>query len=121
MKRINLCALLLVVMLIPEVVKAECPGYSTAFTFLTGKGIAISGNSSLGAFIGTGCITGMFGSNPPTNCAVTISTLGVIFASAGHNTVANGCIFTCNGGANVCQLRGGDGLPVELMEFSVGE
>ncbi len=77
--------------------------------------------------IGTGCTTVAFGTNPPVLCTALTNTFGsppnvlgrlkVQWAASAGNTSANGCSFNCQGGT--CRVRGGDGLPVELMEFSV--
>ena len=76
-------------------------------------------------FIGTGCIAAQFGPNPPT-CYATQATLYsgqyyaqivAIFLSSAANVTENGCVFNCEGGS--CIVRGGDGLPVELMAFEI--
>jgi len=74
-------------------------------------------------FIGPGgCTTMKFGVNPPNLCDVVVdpgvaAVLFVGFAATSHNITGNGCTFNCAGGT--CRVRGGDALPVELMEFSV--
>ncbi len=73
-------------------------------------------------FIGPGgCTTATFGPNPPTNCRTfrspSIAALLLYFSNPGSNTSSNGCTFNCDGGT--CRVRGGDALPVELMDFSV--
>ncbi len=85
----------------------------------------------LHVFIGAGCTAVRTGTNPPGTCAASNWTsnsygslvyyafLEVTFPSGAANATANGCIFNCEGGS--CRVRGGDGLPVELMSFSVGE
>ena len=133
MKRTNiLCALLLIVMLIPDVVMAQCPGTGTNGSNLRGQMYSFApfplGSNGLYQFIGTGGCTYMkFGPEQPVRCETARNT-AVAFIRAGWDQYgtpatpnANGCTFTCDGGANVCQVRGGDGLPVELMEFSVEE
>lgn len=82
-------------------------------------------------FIGAGCTAVPVGPNPPISCLaarfVTSSygsltytgQLTASFLSGAANVTANGCLFNCGGGS--CLVRGGDGLPVELMSFSVGE
>ncbi len=63
----------------------------------------------------------MFGPSPPNVCLATRSAsavqLLVLFPSATANATGNGCTFNCDGGT--CRVRGGDALPVELMDFSV--
>jgi len=50
-------------------------------------------------------------------CRVTGDT---ILANFDTYTTMVGCDFSC-GARGKCTIRGGDGLPVELMEFSVDE
>ena len=82
----------------------------------------------LGLFIfqpGGGCNCGSSFGTPPTStyqyaaqgggsCQVSLM---IRFATTGQNITANGCDWNCGG--NTCTMRGGDALPVELMEFSV--
>lgn len=124
-------------------VDAQCPGNhrvtnvtSTTFSLYWHVAQAFSTkfvpatSKPLYDFIGVGpCSTAKFGPNPPTQCdwgaAYVYSTINnyytahliARFASAAANNAANGCIFVCPGGT--CQVRGGDGLPVELMDFAV--
>lgn len=75
-------------------------------------------------FIGTGCTVMTFGSNVAscnTNNTSMFVNFIASFSSAAANNMANGCIFTCDGMANTCRVRGGDGLPVELMEFGIND
>ena len=63
----------------------------------------------------------MFGTMQPTSCAINrTSGTALLLArwpSAASNTAMNGCTFNCDGGT--CRVRGGDALPVELMEFGI--
>jgi len=69
------------------------------------------------------CTTMVFGTMAPTDCnfvhTTTTARLTARFAATASNTSANGCIFNCGGGS--CIVRGGDALPVELMEFTIDE
>ena len=111
---------------------AACPGTQSILSRL-----AIVNSSKLSSpgpaylFIGTGCTVMGYGPNPPTFCNAVKSTspfpsgisyvafFHLAFPDNAHNITQNGCTFACDGGANVCRVRGGDALPVELMDFSV--
>ena len=77
--------------------------------------------NELDDFIGNGCAKVPFGTSPPDVCtAYNIPpdiALVVEFPSSAANVTGNGCIFICQNG--ICTVRGGDGLPVELMEFKI--
>ena len=114
---------LLVTVAVVSPADAQCPGtmqYASmnwAFAIST----APWPTGSLYLFIGGGCTTSMFGPNPPTACqsvnTTTTARLTAIFSMTTHNVTANGCVFNCALGT--CRVRGGDGLPVELMYFDV--
>ena len=79
-------------------------------------------------FIGTGgCMTAMLGPNPPTLCSANrtytfgtfLAVLQAKWTTPADNMAANRCRFTCDGG--VCEVRGEDALPVELLDFSIDE
>lgn len=83
-------------------------------------------------FISNGCTHVAFGPTPPSYCSAIrvlapppipglysrfTAVLRVGFADPASNQTSNGCTFNCPGGT--CIVRGGDGLPVELMQFKV--
>jgi hypothetical protein len=132
MKRINtLCALVFAVMLIPDVVMAQaCPGTNHEGNELKGKasssGFTNNATADLYNFIGTAGCSGMaFGATQPWLCGSARFTgraelyANWLVADEPATPSLNGCSFNCGG--KICQVRGGDGLPVELMEFSVDE
>ncbi len=116
-------------------VSAQCPGTLMVRTFPGGTHSAQAMSANTGSpgplylFIGattTSCTTAKFGTKPPTRCQLSQNTSGATFFTAGLVAVwpavpptptAHGCVFNCPGGT--CRVRGGDGLPVELMGFSV--
>lgn len=128
MKRLSsLCVLSLAVMLIPDVVMAQaCPGNAgAAFDFALVQNVPNTATT----FIGTGCDTAKVGgSHAPTTCWVENASFHR-FRATWANTAARtnavspaGCSFMCGIGtmkSNTCFVRATDGLPVELMEFSV--
>ena len=120
-------------------VDAQCPGFHwatdvTSVNWYEARALSTkfvpATSKPLYDFIGGGpCSTTKFGPNPPTQCSwvtgyiystlTNYYTANLIarFASAAANTTANGCIFVCPGGT--CRVRGGDALPIELMDFAV--
>lgn len=132
MKRINfLCAFLLVIMLIPDLASAQkCPFKSSQ---IFNRTVQVYSNTMLPAtaFFGSGCsYVKVGGSNAPTKCLAAISASRHIFSLHWLDVTARlnggstaGCSFMCGGTSkpNTCFVRGSDGLPVELMEFSVDE
>jgi len=123
--------LLLAILLLPGVVTAKCPGTNVGVNsyaaFVTGY------HGSGMTFIGGGCTTAKIGINAPDACWVrTGGGSHGFFARwsiAGDRTNAGttaGCSFMCQGVGTFgtenpsCFIRASDGLPVELMEFSVG-
>ncbi|GJM09860.1 MAG: hypothetical protein DHS20C11_21360 [Lysobacteraceae bacterium] len=135
MQRYKTVLVLALTILMPSLAAADtCPLASSAN--VNGRFVSIVSTASgpgpnpIADFIGTGCTAAAFGPNPPAGCRGGLGSfsLASFFASwpgAASNTTANGCTFTCNAGgtgaANVCQMRGGDGLPVELMEFTLDD
>ncbi len=81
------------------------------------------------AFVGAGCATAKFGTMQPALCQAHrgMFTGATVYFTAGFRamwssgaqtgTTMNGCTFICPGGT--CQVRGVDGLPVELLSFGV--
>jgi hypothetical protein len=114
---------------------AECPGpiqsgsarQVSQFSYGPGMG---TGNPFFD-FIGpVACATVKFGTMQPTFCQALAQNLTTIFSAGANvrwgsasaataNNTANGCTFICQGGS--CRMRGGDTLPVELMDFSVDD
>ena len=82
----------------------------------------------LDTFIFPSCtMTMMVGLTAPTQCLAVIGA-GVAIISAmwpalGGNMTTNYCLFSGCGGAGTgtCIIRGGDGLPVELLDFYIEE
>ena len=114
-----------VILMAPSEGRAQCP----ASQFYVADVVAIAYSytpdnpdpNELDDFIGNGCATVKFGTSPPHICTVynippDIS-LVVEFTAPSANVTGNGCVFVCQNG--ICTVRGGDGLPVELMEFSI--
>ena len=120
---------------------AQCPGtgqrfaantYGTMYYFGNYMASAM-GPGPLNSFILNGtnmvaCTTAKFGPNPPDTCVAATSVdldndgvfgsaIGPLFLNFSQNVTQNGCSFTCPGGS--CRVRGGDGLPVELILFEV--
>ncbi len=104
---------------------AQCPGVPV----ITGTEAYVSSAPSVSPdpdeifdFIGTGCTTGMFGTNPPGSCqwfaSPGLAILAATWPDSANNATGNGCTFNCQGGGT-CRLRGGDGMPVELMDFAI--
>ena len=60
------------------------------------------------------CNAVVFGAPPNLTASIHLS-----FAGAASHTTMNGCTFNCPGGT--CRLQGGDGLPVELLDFHIAE
>ena len=132
MKRTNtLCALLLAVMLIPDVVMAQaCPGSNLAIGNLAS---AKRSPATATAFIGPGCsVDHVGGPNAPLFCYENILSMHHEFRALWSSTMGRttapssaGCRFNCLGVGTMgtaspsCFVRASDGLPVELMEFSV--
>ena len=123
-------ALLLLTSLLPSLASAQaCPGANG----YVGASAYVYGSSATGAaFIGTGCtaviIPSTGHSQAPINCggqAITgFHSFLAEWVSAGARVAAGtmgGCRFNCAGttGATTCFVDGANGLPVELMEFSV--
>jgi len=113
---------------VPGGVWSQCPG-----TPVTTQSLSVYVYSTpsvhvdpdpIADFIGTGCTTAKFGSNPPDNCGYQntpgLAILTASWMNAAFNVISNGCTFNCQGGGT-CRLRGDDGLPVELLDFSVGK
>lgn len=104
---------------------AQCPGNG----LISGREalVAQQGMAGLYTLIGTGCTANYFGSMQPSQCSAIMGSFGgvayaqvrAIWPDASSNTTMNGCNFICGGGA--CTIRGGDALPVELLDFSVHE
>ncbi len=114
---------------IPSVVRSQCPldasGYRSVVNnraFNASAPYIHADPDEIYDFIGPGGCTGIpYGPNPPTQCLAFRSSyeagLQANWPLTASNTTANGCTFNCDGGT--CRVRGGDALPVELMEFSV--
>lgn len=137
MKRINLCALLLAVMLIPDVSYAlECPG-TQVYTRTGLSGVFVIRRAfpgSAATFIGGGCSTVSVGAPAPGACGYANNSGSHYFFAQWSNATqrnsakpSGGCSFMCQGTGPMgtaspsCFVRAEDGLPVELMEFSVDE
>ena len=111
-------------------VSAQCPGPPAVVGGGTVSKVSTGGPiGSLWTFVSTGtdssatCMGAPYGPTAPTLCEATRSgtmtaRINILFPLGGNNTAANYCIFNCNG---TCRMRGGDGLPVELMDFSIDE
>ena len=109
---------------------AVCPG-DNAWVFtdrVLRSSTNFGGPGPLHAFIGGGCGTNKIGSNTsnftchvnsPVSGSAYYARLSVRFNNATSNTTGRRCEFACGNGS--CVMQGGDGLPVELMEFSIGE
>jgi len=134
MKRIHsLCVLLLAVMLIPDVAFAQCPGdHSIIQGGLWAQ--ARKAPPTATAFIGTqGCPYVKVGAYPPSACLLALNTMSHRFIAAWPDSAQRimggttaGCSFMCLNGVGsmgtvgpTCFVRAIDGLPIELMEFSV--
>ncbi len=112
----------------PQYMQAQCPGSQMVVTMTIAQvHELLPAPGPLYAFIGGGCTTtAVFGPNPPTQCptftgmgAFYTARLRAVWANSVDNSTANGCTFICPGGT--CRVRGGDALPVELMDFTIGE
>jgi len=120
------------ILLCPNLATAACP----ASMFYTADSSATArGNSGIGvAFIGGSCTTSKIGSPyPPTDCTtITVSPSFHIFRAIWPETsyrtsapLSAGCSFMCQGIGPMgttspsCFVRALDGMPVELMEFSI--
>lgn len=110
------------------VLAQQCPGNATILSNTMFHLAYVSSNPGgtmgpLYDFIGIGCSSTAFGTMAPTQCnsvkTTTTARLTAQFANAISNTTMNGCIFNCQGGT--CRVRGGDALPVELMDFEINE
>ncbi len=114
------------------VTRAQCLGVHTAigtFARAFSDGSGTGQGEPLYDFIGTGgCTYTKFGPNPPDLCNIDrdySSSNGTFRAvlwawwigAPAFNVTENGCQFNCDGGS--CIVRGGDGLPVELMDFAI--
>lgn len=116
-------------LLAPRPVEAQaCLGTTTVVLTVTAGMASMVPMGSAGPlynFLSPGCITSMFGPMAPTGCSAVKNPLGflagayALFPSPAANMTSNGCVFICAAGAAPCTVRGGDGLPVELMAFSV--
>ena len=113
------------VIIAPQYTQAQCYGVQNV-TMMTAQVQEISAAPGpLYSFIGGGCATAVFGPNPPTMCMTYkaippvffTARLRAVWSSSADNVTANGCTFVCPGGT--CRVRGGDALPVELLDFSV--
>ncbi len=122
--RLTLAVLILLYCSYATGVHAQCPGENTVVAYGV---VAMSSMSSggftdtLDTFIGTGCTTAMFGTMAPIICQSqdnpSLKRLTVAWSFDASNTTGNGCTFNCQGGT--CRIRGGDALPVELMDFGI--
>jgi len=119
----RLLLVLALMMVMGNSVAQQCLGTGTLATGGFASMFSSGSSGPLHNFIGMAlnCTTVMYGPNPPVFCAVqnnsSLAQLAATFASPASSMPSNGCSFMCPGGT--CQVRGGDALPVELMEFSV--
>ncbi len=118
--------------ILPTQLRAQCPGSMTRVTNVPSgmfyRALMSSDVASnpppaeLDLFIGTGCTAESFGTGV-INCSVNdlsfINQLQVRFDNSAANSNMNGCTFNCEGGT--CRVRGGDALPVELMDFGIND
>lgn len=115
---------LAVLVVLAGTAKAQCPGVpviSGTEAYVSSSPVGDPDPDEISALIGGGCTTGMFGPNPPDNCSHNVTPmlaiLVAVWGDSAHNVSANGCTFNCGGGS--CRIRGGDGLPVELLDFGI--
>jgi len=103
-----------------------CPG-NGPLSFMSGAYNTRFFKSISPAWVGPGACTVMKNFVNPTtmfpDCATQASAMGNVlaarFGTGYFSNTSKECVFTCPGGT--CTIRGGDGLPVELMEFAIEE
>jgi hypothetical protein len=106
-----------------------CPASSMGGPYVTGRFAYVfsyigQGGDTLNDFIGAGCTAQPTGTMPPSTCMTGVYNTWYYVGATWPNTAAraaagvnDGCQFNCPGGT--CFVRATDGLPVELMKFSV--
>lgn len=116
------CGVLVGALLLPVSAQAQvCPGFAQV---LGNRAIVAGAGMTTLAFVSTGSnCTGMASGAATTCVQIYTTTSGVVVFSAWWPSVAaltgdttGGCRFNCPGGT--CRV-GNNGLPVELMEFSI--
>lgn len=114
---------LVLIMLVPSQTLAQCiPNGSAMNSVVILSRTAGASGTATAAFVagcagapGAGMINGVgivgcsFMTSPPS--------VKISFTAPSQNAFTQSCQWTC--GAQTCTVRGFDGLPVELMEFSI--
>ncbi len=112
--KLLLAAVLVVGISIPGSANAgACATLPGANLQLTNNGLNVLSIAPANAILNR---VSVFGAPPPLICR-SLGAARVQLLQTSHTT-GQGCVFNTLGG-NTCVLRGGDGLPVELLSFRV--